>query len=53
MSAISVPSAATDAIVFASNATARFPPANRSAMMPEPITAAASSVDPNPSASNA
>ena len=43
-------SAAPVAIVFASNATATFPPANRSPMMPDPTTAARSSAVPTASA---
>ncbi len=43
-------SAATVAAVFASNATAAFPPARLSAMIPEPMTAAANSVAPRNSA---
>src|SRR5271170_6145255 len=49
-SAIKVASTATVATVFASNATARLPPASRSAMIPEPITVAAKSIEPRPSA---
>jgi hypothetical protein len=52
-SAMSVASTATVAAVFANNATARFPPASRSAMIPEPITVEANSVDPRPSATSA
>src|SRR6202035_3228793 len=51
-SAMSVASTATVAAVFASNATARFPPARRWAIMPEPITVAARSIDPKPSATS-
>jgi hypothetical protein len=49
-SAINVPSTATVAAVLAKSATATFPPASRSAMMPEPTTVAASSSDPIASA---
>src|SRR5271170_2278468 len=49
-SAINVASTATVAAVFASSATARFPPASRSAVMPEPITVAANRSEPKPSA---
>ena len=49
---MSTASAATVAPVLASNATAALPDANRSAMIPEPITAAASSNDPRPSAAS-
>src|SRR5271155_638855 len=52
-SAIRVESTAIVAAVFASNATARFPPASRSAIIPEPITVAAKSMDPKPSATSA
>src|SRR3984893_7502613 len=52
-SAMSVASTATVAAVFANNATARFPPARRSAMIPEPITVEVSSIDPRPSATSA
>ena len=45
---MSTASAATVANVFASNATATFPPASRSAMIPEPMTAAASTSEPTP-----
>lgn len=41
---------ATVAPVLASSATAAFPPASRSAMIPEPMTAAQSSSAPNDSA---
>src|ERR1700722_414051 len=51
--AISVASTATVAAVFASSATARLPPASRSAMMPDPITVAAKSIEPKPSAASA
>jgi hypothetical protein len=44
---------ATVAAVLASNATARLPPASRSATIPEPITVAANSIDPRPSATSA
>lgn len=50
--AINVASAKTVAAVLASNTMARLPPANRSPMIPEPTTAAASSSEPSPSASN-
>ena len=43
-------SAAPVAIVFASNANATFPPASRSAMIPDPTTAATSSSVPRNSA---
>src|SRR6266403_1447375 len=43
-------SAAPVAIVFASNANATFPPASRSAMIPDPTTAATSSSVPRHSA---
>ena len=46
----SAASAATVAPVFASNATATFPPAKRSAMIPEPTTVAARRTEPTPSA---
>ena len=42
--------AATVAPVLAMSATAKFPAARRSAMIPEPITVAASSNEPKPSA---
>src|SRR5271163_2020767 len=48
--AINVASTATVAPVLAINATARLPPARRSAMIPEPTTVAARSSDPSPSA---
>ena len=48
--AINVARTATVAPVFAMSATARFPAASRSAMIPEPITVAASSNEPKPSA---
>src|SRR5688572_30846423 len=48
--AMSVASTATVASVFASSASAAFPPASPSAMMPEPITQAASSMAPRDSA---
>lgn len=44
--------AATVAPVLAINATAAFPAESRSAMMPEPMTAAASRSDPKPSANS-
>ncbi len=44
--AINVASTATVAAVFANSATARLPPASRSAMIPEPITVAASRIEP-------
>src|ERR1700686_1804108 len=49
MSATSAPPVA---IVLASNATATFPPARRSPMMPDPMTVASKSVVPRPSAPN-
>src|SRR5271170_1993029 len=52
-SAINVARTATVAAVFASSATARFPPASRSAMIPEPITVAAKRSEPKPSARSA
>src|ERR1700722_13030657 len=49
-SAIKVARTATVAPVFAMSATAKFPAASRSAMIPEPITVAASRSEPKPSA---
>src|SRR5271168_1235060 len=51
-SAINVANTATVAPVLAISATARFPPARRSAMTPEPTTVAASNKEPKPSANN-
>src|SRR5271154_1373785 len=51
-SAINVANTAIVAPELAINATARFPPARRSAMTPEPTTVAVNNKEPKPSANN-